>query len=240
MDEPRAKYVLVENYVKELINTEQKKVGDQLETEQQIAKKFNISRLTVNKALSRLAFDGLVEQIPGKGTFIKSTALTADYKTVGSFTKYLDSQRKKSGSNLIEYRIVTGREYQYIANQLKISLDDNMFYFVRVRTANDEPIAMMASFMPCKVCPDFDITVLQGSLYDYFDKVGLPRVSVRSRLTAISADEYYSKNLCVPLHSALLKHYHVTISKDGLPIEYCDATYIGEKYSYDIEQRYIV
>ena len=94
MDEPRAKYVLVENYVKELINTGQKKVGDQLETERQIAKKFNISRLTVNKALSRLVFDGLVEQIPGKGTFIKSTALTADYKTVGSFTKYLDSQKK--------------------------------------------------------------------------------------------------------------------------------------------------
>lgn len=240
MDESRAKYILVENYVKDLINTGQKKIGDQLETEQQIAKKFNISRLTVNKALSRLAFDGLVEQIPGKGTFIKSTALTSDYATVGSFTKYLASQRIESGSILIEYKIVNASEYPDIANQLKISIDDNMYYFVRVRTANKEPIAMMASFVPCKVCPNFDITVLHGSLYDYFDKLNLPRIATKSRITAISADDYYSKYLRVPLNSALLKHYHVTISRDELPIEYCDNTYIGEKYSYDIEQNFII
>ena len=48
----KAKYILVEEYIKDLISDGKLKNGDQLETEFQLAEKFNVSRLTVNKAIS--------------------------------------------------------------------------------------------------------------------------------------------------------------------------------------------
>ena len=37
-------------------------------------------------------------------------------------------------------------------------------------------------------------------------------------------------------NTALLKHDHVTYTKNNIPLEYCIAIYIGNKYAYEIEE----
>ena len=63
-----AKYKRIENYIINRIESGKLRVGDQIETEEEIAQKFEISQLTVNKALSNLAKDGYIHRIRGKGT----------------------------------------------------------------------------------------------------------------------------------------------------------------------------
>lgn len=232
----KAKYIIVEDYIKNQINEGKLKPGDQLDTEVQLAEQFNVSRLTINKAISRLAFDGLIERIPGKGSFVKQDRFTADYKTVGSFTKYIESQHRKAGSRLLEYKAYIGKEVPTIANLLDIGDDEIVHYFVKVRTVEDEPVAVMTSYVPAKLVPNFDISVLSGSLYEYFDSLNLPRLSFESRITAILPDEYLSRCLEVDKYTALLKHTHVTYTRNHIPLEYCEAIYIGNKYAYEIEE----
>lgn len=232
----KAKYVIVEDYIKNQISEGVLKPGDQLGTEVQLAEQFNVSRLTVNKAISRLAFDGLIERIPGKGSFVKQNTFTADYKTIGSFTKYIESQHRKAGSKLLEYKAYVGKEVPTIANLLEVGENEQIHYFVKLRSVEDEPVAIMISYVPAKLVPNFDISVLSGSLYDYFDSLDLARCSFKSRITAILPDDYLARYLEVRPCTALLKHVHVTYTYNQIPLEYCEAIYIGDKYAYEIEE----
>lgn len=47
--------------------------GNRLPTEQELAEKFYVSRITAKKALNTLAAEGIVVRIPGRGTFVKKT-----------------------------------------------------------------------------------------------------------------------------------------------------------------------
>ncbi|WP_243835163.1 GntR family transcriptional regulator [Alicyclobacillus sacchari] len=44
--------------------------GDQLPTEKQLSEQLHVSRITVHRALKRLADEGLIHRYPGKGTFV--------------------------------------------------------------------------------------------------------------------------------------------------------------------------
>ena len=47
-------------------------VGDKLESERDMSKKYNISRMTVRKALKFLENEGVLESIRGSGTYVKN------------------------------------------------------------------------------------------------------------------------------------------------------------------------
>ena len=64
------KYKIIENYIIDRIQSGDLKPGDQIETEKQLSEKFDIGRLTVNKALINLAQEGYIERTAGKGSFV--------------------------------------------------------------------------------------------------------------------------------------------------------------------------
>lgn len=60
-------------------------VGSLLPSEQNLSKEFSCSRMTVRKAISLLANEGLVQSIKGKGVLVIETSLAGASKE-GAFT----------------------------------------------------------------------------------------------------------------------------------------------------------
>jgi GntR family transcriptional regulator len=44
---------------------------DRLPSENQLSRKFSVSRMTARKALDEIDKEGFAERVPGKGTFVK-------------------------------------------------------------------------------------------------------------------------------------------------------------------------
>ena len=63
-------YRQIEEYVKTLIEQNQHNPDNKLPSENQLASKFNASRITVQKALNNLQDAGIIYRMQGKGTFI--------------------------------------------------------------------------------------------------------------------------------------------------------------------------
>ncbi len=64
-------YKQVKNYLTDIIEQERRGKSQKLPPEMEISRQFNISRATVRIAILDLVKDGLLERVPGKGTFIK-------------------------------------------------------------------------------------------------------------------------------------------------------------------------
>jgi len=73
MKKDETKHEIIEKHFIELIKTKKINVGDQLPSENEIAKYFSVSRHTVRQALERLSQCGLIAKEKGKGTFCIGT-----------------------------------------------------------------------------------------------------------------------------------------------------------------------
>ena len=67
-----AKYKQVVDWVKNRIETGELRDGDKLETEQEIGKRFGISRQTVRHGLEQLEREELLEKIQGSGSYVRT------------------------------------------------------------------------------------------------------------------------------------------------------------------------
>jgi len=103
--------------IRHLIVSGEWALGDRLPSEAELQRRLEISRSTIRQALSSAEVQGLIERVPGKGTFVahsvdqspsdRSSSLIG-YVTCDSF-RYLQSQLVSGAENIVSakgYRIV--------------------------------------------------------------------------------------------------------------------------------------
>ncbi|MCG8569319.1 MAG: GntR family transcriptional regulator [Spirochaetes bacterium] len=79
-------YQTIIDHLKEDISLGKIRQGDQIPTEKELSLKYNVSRITVIRAIKELEYSGVVERIKGKGTFIK--------KEITSLTDFIQSDKE--------------------------------------------------------------------------------------------------------------------------------------------------
>lgn len=230
------KYKQVENYIVDRIENGELKVGDQIETEEEISKKLNISHLTVNKALSNLAKEGYLTRIRGKGSFVKARPVESSYETKRYFSLTEDIERlgKKAGSKLIEYKVISGRDVPDVAKIMDVKEDEKLHYFIRVRTADGEPIAISYTYLATKIVPYVDVSVLEnGSLWKFLAETGFGGTKKSFfKLYAKLPTQRQAELLGVDEMTPLLLSHHLSATDEGVIYNYVDTYYISERYEY--------
>lgn len=69
-DKGKMLYIQIAKQVKEYLESGALGAGEKLDTEEELAKKFGVSRPTIRQALSVLEKEGYIDRIHGKGTFV--------------------------------------------------------------------------------------------------------------------------------------------------------------------------
>ena len=80
-------YSRVETVLANEISDGDLKVGDQLPTEDSLIARFEVSRITVRRAIQNLVSRGLVEIRRGKGTFVAAPKLTQELTELSGFVE---------------------------------------------------------------------------------------------------------------------------------------------------------
>lgn len=76
-------YTQIVNYWRKMISTGALKDGDALPSERELAEMFGVSRVPVREALKVLEYLGFVQQIRGKGVFVKKADPESLFGTLG-------------------------------------------------------------------------------------------------------------------------------------------------------------
>ena len=82
MRQPRAKYLQIKEHL--LRGIASRRFQKLLPSENELAKRFGVSRMTARRALSHLVNEGYAQRVPKKGTFVKRQLLTQGFFRIPS------------------------------------------------------------------------------------------------------------------------------------------------------------
>lgn len=232
------KYQQIEDYIINQITSGKLSVGDQILTENELSKKFKISRPTVNKAIVNLSKNGYIKRIAGKGSFVLSNIISKNISSGKSFTEDMASIGKKAGSRLISFQTLYAKDLPEIAQLLQLHETDFIHFFVRVRTGDNEIYAVSYTYLAAPIISSIDVTALSGSLHNYLNHLGIASGKSLHKLSAhIPTEEQRHLLHCEDVNVAVLKNAHIVYTKSGVPFEYSEVFYIGTKYEYIIQDQ---
>ncbi|WP_178133492.1 GntR family transcriptional regulator [Vineibacter terrae] len=173
------------------------KPGVALPTEDELARDYRVSRVTVRRALSELAAAGLIERRQGSGTFVRARP-AADGKQLGliaSSISQIDALSERSTQRIIEFEYIdTPSE---IGAAFGRQASERMQRAVRLREANGEALMYITSWTPEKL----------GRAYDSADmeRESLNQLLARSGVRPTSGDQIVSVTIADPAVARLMR-----------------------------------
>lgn len=226
-----ARYKEIADDIRNQILSGKYNINAQLPLEKEMCVTYNVSRITVKKAVDELVGEGLVIKRRGSGTFVKAIdESTAEDLTLSrQFSGFTDSNKgKKIKSKILTFEVV--HPSSEIAGKLQIEEDDFTYYIVRVRYADDEPVVVEYTYMPIGVIPGIKTEVLNNSIYAYIE--GTLKLKIKSAhrtVRAILPNEIEQENLEIDKYFPILEVEQVGFLDNGVPFEYSKSHHRSDK-----------
>ncbi len=145
-------YEQLKNAIKKEIDEKKYTSGDRMPSEAELEKQYNVSRITVRRAIKELCDEEVLVRRQGKGTFVigKETRARLDRGVVG-FHESIRKNGRSVTSEIVERQIIKVTESY--AKDLEIDPEDDVVYLKRVMYADDKPIMIDNSYIPVKRFP---------------------------------------------------------------------------------------
>jgi GntR family transcriptional regulator len=203
--------------------------GTRLPSERFLAERYGVARATVTQAIDELAGKGLVYRVHGSGTFVAEPKFRQP-QTLTSFTEDMLARGMVPGSIVLACDVVTASAV--IARHLQVVEGIDVVQIERVRTANDEPMAMERSYLPAARFPGLETADLTDlSLYTLLaERWGVQVATADQWASAVRLTEEEAEILGVDLEQPALLFQRVTRDQFGNIIEYVRSVYRGDRY----------
>jgi GntR family transcriptional regulator len=166
-------YMQIEEDLKYKILNGEWKPGDRILSEEEYCNIYNVSRITVRKALKNLELDGLLVRHSGKGTFV--TNWVEDEQHQYTLVKGLTSEMREMGKKAftLEASVEIIKADKKLANLLSIPENADVFKLTRLRGLDGEVFAFSYNWVPFRNVFSTDNKDYYESFYDYLKSHGI-------------------------------------------------------------------
>ncbi|GLB60123.1 GntR family transcriptional regulator [Cytobacillus sp. NCCP-133] len=210
-------YRQVEKILEEKIISGQWEVGSQLPTEQELSDLFDVSTITVKRAVIELVNKGYLFRQRGKGTFVSGAAKEQDLNSIISLSTNSDHEHPHE---ILSFKYETaGSE---IAQKLRIDPDDEVIKIERLKIENNDPVALEYTYLPADRCPSLTPADINNDLIfnllknKYHISLGRAKVFIRPYILPI----HQSRLLQIEQGTAVFEWERITYTKQEDIIEY--------------------
>ncbi|GLC97248.1 MULTISPECIES: GntR family transcriptional regulator [Cupriavidus] len=187
-----------------------------LPTEEAICERYGVSRITVRRALTDLASQGLVERRHGLGTFVKMQVSGRQAPSLS----LVESLRKAAQETQVKVIEVSQAEAPPdIAAQLLLAADERAVHALRLRCADRLPVMLTDAWIPAAMGTGVSAASLKKhALYELLMNQGVTFGSVVQEITAQLADPVLAKLLGVEVGAPLLKLVRLMHDQANVPV----------------------
>ncbi len=209
--------------------------GEVLPSEQELARMFDVSRITAKRALDELAAAGLVVRARGRGTLVRYRAPSLPVRSsVEGLLENLLVMGLKTDVRVLAFDYVAAGEE--VARALGIAPDDRVQHAVRVRLLEGQPFSHLTTWVPEEIGRSYDKEDLATRpLLALLERCGVVVGRAEQTITATLADTRVGPLLDVAVGSALLRVSRVVYDQHDRPVEYIRGLYRPDRYQYRME-----
>lgn len=170
-------YLQVERSLEQRIAAGEWRPGEQIPNEAKLGALYDVSRVTMRQAVTRLVQRGMLVREQGRGTFVRDLSLIAGSRRVTSFTTELGELGVKAGSHVLVHEVTTAARAQ-VAEPLNLEDDARVLCLRRLRTADGTPIGLQTCVLALERFPgleqlDFEDRSLYATLEEVYGVVAL-------------------------------------------------------------------
>ncbi|MDO4483818.1 MAG: GntR family transcriptional regulator [Clostridia bacterium] len=194
--------------------------GARMPSEAELCEKYNVSRITIRRAVNDLVEDGYLERRQGKGTFVatKRTPVAMlpldDQASVGFSLRYKD--RKKS-------IIISEKEYAANSHEqqtLHLQPNDTVLVLYRQILVDGKPWMLDRATYPAKKFPGFfeQITDDTSTYAVLSDQYGVSMVTAHREISLAYATNEQARLLDLAPGAPLFKTFKLVCDRDGNPV----------------------
>lgn len=225
------KYEMIISDIRKKIQSGAYAVNEKLPTETELGKQYQVSRITVKKAIDQLVLEGLVIKRRGAGTFVKGLSEQEGKLQLQMNGLFSTLDKSKIRSEVVRFEVIPAGEA--IAEKLKIDPEDFVYYCIRYRYDGQSWRAIDYVYMPIDLIQGLKKEVLYHSIYDYIENtLGLRIQSAHRVIRAVRPNEYDKKYLHVQDTDPILSIEQVGYLDNGVPFEFSDQHHIGDEFEF--------
>lgn len=225
-DDPTPLYLQLQKLLRDAIDARVATADEAIPTERDLAERFDVSRITVRKAIDGLVSEGMVSRRRGAGTFVTAPRVEKSFSKLSSFTEDMISRGRRPHSVWVGRAAgaVTPEE----ALSLSLSPGSMVYRFHRVRYADQVSMALEQSTVPAYCLPSPQ--AVEASLYEALDKAGHRPVRALQRLRAVAATAEQAEALGIDEGAPGLFIERRAFLADGRTAEFTQSYYRGDAY----------
>ena len=221
-------YGKVESVLADEIARGEPKPGDRLPSEDELVARFQVSRITIRRAVQNLIGRGIVEIQRGRGTFVLAPKVSQDLTELTGFVEDMNAHGRRASARVLSQSVVTASAR--VAEQLGLSKGTRVMRIERVRLADLVPMSFDETYLPVdigkmivrndlRVKPIF--TLLE-------EKYGIPLKEAEYSLEAAAASAHVADALAISAGTPIFRIERTSFTMEGKPVDYEILSYRGD------------
>jgi GntR family transcriptional regulator len=219
------KHVQVREYVRGLIQGAEP--GSPAPSERELVQQFGVARMTVRQALDALVSEGLLERVPGRGTFVARARIDVQVR-LSSYTEEMQRRGMKPGSRTLLARMEAAGPG--VARALEIDEGARVVHWQRLRLADDAPMCIEDAYLADSIVPGFLEQPLPDSLYAELQRRDLMPTWGEDSVDAALAKPDEAELLGIPAGRPVLRIARRSFA-GNIAIEVSRSTYRADRYT---------
>jgi len=206
------------------------KRGEQLPSENELASKYNVSRMTIRESIEDLVDEGLLYRRHGVGTFVAYPHLQRDHTRLTSFFDKAENEGIRVQVTLLNLEVALATPK--VAQALDIPMGSRIIRVKTLRCVEDIPITVHDAHIPHELFESIVNENLEAQhLWTLFEKCGYKVKRAVQRLEAREASKEIAHLLKIKEGMPVLFKERTVYADDGTPVEFTYCYNRGDMYS---------
>ena len=232
LDGPRPLYMQIADIVRDRILQGAYRPNQQMPSESELMRAFDVSRITARQALGTLQNEGLVFRIHGKGTYVSRPRAFQDLGSLQGFGTSMRQMGYDTHSKVLSLRSVAPPKHV----RERMACGERVVELRRLRFLNRAPISLDVSYLPSEIggrvakadLANRDVfSVLENDCQIMLGHADL-------RMCSLLATEELCKVLGVEEGAPILFIERVIHTSAGEPLEYEELYYRGDAFQFRV------
>lgn len=234
-------YYQIKHTIKNWLVNKEFVAGEKIPSENELAARFKVSRLTVRQAITQLVQEGFLTSRRGQGTFVTGSndlINTMSIETSGFMDDLFFNQMSQIVTKSVSMRRIPPSKS--VREKLKLEQNEKEIVEIkRVRLLNDRMFTFSINHLPLqigsRICED---DLYKNLLVEVLEKkAAIQFTEAVQTIEASFANQEVAEKLEIPLGSPILFVERIMYSTRARPIELFQSSYRGDLFKFFVRFR---